>query len=191
MKIFFNSSLAGKNEFVGNYKEIFDALEKTGHKLLQSPVFESQAEEVVKETAKQAGSYYDKLVQWIKQADVCVFEASYPSTSIGHEIALALHMSKPVIALHVKTAPRNKVLESIGDEKLQVLDYTPGNLGDQVAEAVDYALEQADTRFNFFISPQIGAYLDRVSKERRVPRAVYLRRLIEEDMESNEEYQNS
>ena len=54
--------------------------------------------------------------------------------------------------------------------------------------ALDYASDQMDTRFNFFISPKHGNYLDWISKNKKVPRAVYLRRLIEKDMDENKEY---
>ena len=189
MKLFFNASLMGKKEFAQNNKAIYDALIRSGHKMLAAPVMDNSTENVAKETAKEASSYYDKLVKWIKAADVCVFETSYPSTSIGHEIAVALGMSKPVIAFHVKEAPKNMVLDSIRDDKLQVIDYSLNKIDLLVDDAIAYALDQSDTRFNFFISPQIGTYLDKVSKERRLPRAVYLRRLIEEDMENTPEFE--
>jgi len=57
-----------------------------------------------------------------------------------------------------------------------------------VANALDYVSSAQDVRFNFFISPEIGRFLDWVSKKRRLPRAVYLRKLIEEDMRNNKEY---
>jgi hypothetical protein len=73
------------------------------------------------------------------------------------------------------------------EEKLLILSYNNKNLEEVLESAVDYASEQQDTRFNFFISPQIGNYLDWVAKQKRVPRAVYLRRLIEEDMKKNQD----
>jgi hypothetical protein len=49
-------------------------------------------------------------------------------------------------------------------------------------------LENIDTRFNFFISPKIGNFLDWIAKKKKLPRAVYLRKLIEDDMDKNKEY---
>jgi hypothetical protein len=62
-------------------------------------------------------------------------------------------------------------------------------MSDQAVVVFDYLSDTQDVRFNFFISPQIGNYLDWVSKNKRIPRAVYLRRLIEEDMKNNKEYE--
>jgi len=188
MRIFFDGSIAGKKELGEKYKAIYAALEKTGGKLLESPVMQYEVKDVLKDDSKAAADHYEELLKLIKKADVCVFEVSFPSIGIGHEITVALQQSKPVIALQAKGTRVNRVLDGIRDDRFQLLEYTDSDVALVVADAVSYATEQQDTRFNFFISPQIGAYLDRVSKERRLPRAVYLRRLIEEDMDGNEEY---
>jgi len=182
MKIFYNASLTGKSEYLEYYELINAAIEKSGHEILAAPVMKKTVEAVIKESTKEAGDYAQKLQKWIKQADVCIFEVSYPSTSIGYEVALALTNAKPVVALHVHDAPVNSVLESIKDDKLQLIDYRVHEIEGLVADAIEYAGEQMDTRFNFFISPEIGNYLDWVAKERKLPRAVFLRQLIEEDM---------
>lgn len=182
MNVFFNASLTGKKEYLDHYQKIHDAIEKNGKKIIAAPVFKTEKSKVITEDTKKAFDYYKRLQNWIRRADICVFEVSYPSTSIGHEIAMALYASKPVIALHVKDAPENILLQTITDDRLQVIDYTLHNLTQIVEDALDYASENMDTRFNFFISPAIGNYLDWISKHKKVPRAVFLRQLIEKDM---------
>lgn len=183
MKVFFNASLTGKKEYGKNYEMIKDAIVKSGHKLVGVPVLEkSLLEKRDSSDTKEAVNFYETLIRWIKQAEVCVFEVSYPSFGIGYEVNTALQYSKPVIALHVEGAPQNMILSGIKDDRLQVIDYGTRGLERLVSDAIDYASEQMDTRFNFFISPQIGAYLDWVAKAKKVPRAVFLRQLIEEDM---------
>lgn len=184
MKVFFNASLTGKAEYLSNYEQIRKAIESTDMQLLAAPVFHNEKDKVIKEGKQEVINYYKKLQNWIRQADICVFEVSYPSTSIGHEIAMALHASKPVVAFHVQDAPPNIILESITDDRLQVIDYEVSQLSRLVTDALAYATEQMDTRFNFFISPQIGNYLDWISKYKKLPRAVFLRQLIEEDMKN-------
>lgn len=185
MKLFFNASLRGKKEYGENYVKIVEALKKTEHKLLASPAVDRDHLKLLKVTdTEEASDYYKQLLAWIKKADVCVFEVSYPSTSIGHEVALALQYSKPVVALHVKGAHHNMVLETIKDDKFQLIDYSSDNIGKTVSRAIDYATDQMDTRFNFFISPEIGNYMDWIAKVKKVPRAVFLRQLIESDMKT-------
>jgi len=69
-----------------------------------------------------------------------------------------------------------------------LVEYTLPELKRTLDYGLEEALNQVDVRFNFFISPQIGRYLDWVSQKKRIPRAVYLRKLIEEEMNSNTEY---
>jgi hypothetical protein len=133
-------------------------------------------------------NFYRHTIDDLKKADICIFEASVPSLAIGHLISMAIEMGKPVIALY-KAANIPFFLTGLDDEKIQVIQYELENLKDELSTAIEYASDLQDTRFNFFISPQIGSYLDWVAKNKRVPRAVYLRRLIEEDMRGNKEYQ--
>jgi hypothetical protein len=124
----------------------------------------------------------------IANCDVVVCEASFPSTiSIGHEVSVALDKGKPIIALY---QPKKEpgVLEGINSERFMLLEYTQKDLKEVLDYGMEGAVEQIDVRFNFFISPKISKYLDKVSKETKTPRAVYLRNLIEEDMDSNDEY---
>lgn len=185
MKVFFNASLTGKAEYTDNYQKIREAIESSDMQLIAAPVFHNEKSKVIKEGKQEVINYYKKLQNWIRQADICVFEVSYPSTSIGHEIAMALHASKPVVAFHVQDAPQNVILESITDDKLQLIDYDMDSVTKIVQDALQYATEQMDTRFNFFISPEIGNYLDWVAKYKKVPRAVFLRQLIEDDMKNH------
>jgi hypothetical protein len=69
-----------------------------------------------------------------------------------------------------------------------VIKYDATNLREQLKCALSFAQNNVDTRFNFFISPSIGNYLDWISKNKNIPRSVYLRTLIEKDMVINKEY---
>lgn len=189
MKLFFNASLSGKKFFLKEYESIYNYIKTApGVVSVQSPVFSGSSDKVAAETVDEAANYFKKLQTWMKSADIAVFEASYPSLGIGHEIAIALQLEKPVIVFH-QPNKRPYILEGVPNDKLQLVEYELETLREQINESLSYALDQQDTRFNFFISPRIGTYLDWVSKKRRIPRAVYLRRLIEDDMKKNKEFE--
>jgi hypothetical protein len=105
-------------------------------------------------------------------------------------LAQAITFGKPVVIFYAGTEEPHifKALE-LTNEKLTVVRYkTPADLDKEVPAMIDFVNETQDTRFNFFVSPPIASYLDWVSKYRRVPRSVFLRRLIDEDMSKNKEY---
>ncbi len=186
MKIHFIGDLSGNKN---DYKSIVGIIKKHGGELVTDHSITRTLKDVETETPEDAELYAKKMSQWLKQSDVVVVETTIPLLGAGYEIAIALQLGKPVICLYRpdgKNTPH--VLKGIESEKLQVIGYNDKNLEEALGLALSYATEQMDTRFNFFVSPSIVNYLDWVSKKKRLPRAVYLRRLIEEDMHSNKEY---
>ena len=182
MKIFFDSSLTGRKDYEQNYKAIHEVLLKSEHEIVAAPVFTAYPEDVASESLDEAKEYYRLNNIWMKRADIIVLEVSYPSMGVGHLVSLGLQLGKPVVALHVPDK-RPFLLEGIQDDRLQVVEYTLKGVQRTVVDAISYASDQQDTRFNFFISPKISNYLDWISKNKKIPRAVFLRRLIEADMD--------
>ena len=185
MKIHFFGSLSGNEIKTGNrvhYERIVDVIEELGYEIVTRHYVTKKVDEVLRENPAQHEEYFRKMVDWIKKADVIVAEVTKPEIGTGYEVSMAInYFNKPVIALY--TSGRNSPI-FIGQksDKLQHLEYRIDNIKDVLKIALDDAKDQMDVRFNFFISPKIGAYLDWISKNRKLPRAVYLRKLIEEDM---------
>jgi len=190
MKFHFFGSLEGDRE---NYKKIFSVLEKMGHKSVTDHVLTRKIEDVEKETPKESEAYLRKMLRWVNNADFVVAEATCPEVSTGYEIMIAQEKGKPVIVLYEnekKAVPHT--LKGLPAEKIQVYGYSADNaveLKKTLKMAVKEAKDQMDVRFNFFVSPKIVHFLDWISKTKKMPRAVYLRRLIESDMKKFKEYQ--
>lgn len=188
MKIYFSAAVIFNTERGKFYERIVKSLESSGHKVISYGVTGKSISKINGQTEDELVDHYKKVVKWITESDLVVVEASFPSTlHIGHEIGLALDKGKPVVILYEKGA-KPFFLSGNESDKLLLTEYTDSNLEKVVEDVIDYAAEQADTRFNFFVSPSIVNYLDWVSKSKRLPRAVYLRKLIEEDMKNNTAY---
>lgn len=186
MKVHFIGALEGSKK---DYEKIIRAIEKKGWEVLSTHSIERSLNEVEHETPEESELYVRKMQHWIKQADVVVVEATIQVLGTGYEIATALQLQKPVIVLYrpgVQNSPH--VLKGIESDRLQIVMYNDDTLDESLKMALDLASDQADVRFNFFISPSIGNYLDWISKNKNIPRSVYLRTLIEKDMTSNKEY---
>jgi len=183
MNIYFVGSLTGKNQLESEYRQIIAILEAAGHEVNQTTL-ESTTDSVSALSEQEKQDFYRRAVAMMQAADLVIAEVSHPSLGVGHEITVALDKGKPVVAAH-KGTTASQILQGIQSEKLIVVDYTPETLKEVLLEAIDFAKEQSDTRFNFFISPKQTQYLEWVSKHYRIPRSVYLRNLIKEDMEKN------
>ena len=189
MKFHFFASLEGNKE---NYKKIFSILKELGYKPVNNHVFTRDIKDVEKETAEESEMYVEKMLNWVNQADFIIAETTDSCISIGYEIMVAQQKGKPVIVLYeIKSGNIPHTLKGIPMEKIRIYSYDPSNEGDLkeiLKTAIEEAKDQMDMRFNFFISPKIGAYLDWIAKHKKLPRAVFLRRLIEGHMSKNKDY---
>lgn len=186
MKVHFIGAPEGnKNDF----KKIIDLIRENKFEIITDHSITRNIQDIEKESPEEAELYIKKMADWMKRADIIVMEGTISNLGAGYETSKALQLGKPVIFLYrIKSDNTPHVLKGLHDEKLQVLSYNDDTLKEVLRLALDYASEKIDTRFNFFISPKIGNYLDWISKKRKFPRAVYLRRLIEEDMDKNKDY---
>ena len=191
MNIYFTASVSQRDSYGKEYQVITNLLKKLGHKVVHEHVTSSSLKEVYNSSHEENEKYYHQVQKWISEADIVVAEISYPSTlNIGHEVTLALDKSKPVIGLY-RTGKGSAFFEGIKSEKFVYEEYTPQTLEKVLEDAVNFASESADTRFNFLIPSRLLDYLDWVAKNQNTPRSVYLRNLIEGDLAKNKKYQVS
>ncbi len=187
MNIFFSASIHGKPKFEPQYKAIYDRVKDLGHNLVAKHIFENDTAALEVWTAEQHKAFYKELVEGIKKADAVIAEVSYSSTSVGHLIALGLNLGKPTVVFYSGKEEPNifRSLEEI-NEKFQVIRYHDlQELEKEVPFGVEFILSAQDTRFNFFLTPDLSNYLNWVARSRKTPRSVYLRNLIEADMQAN------
>lgn len=189
MKIYFLASLYGKEKYEKNYRSIVDTLEDMGYTVQSDHVLGKDVEDLTNQDDDDRVSYYKRILGWINTADLMVADVTSPSSSLGHEITVALEKGKPVVALSYKgVAPT--IFKGIDDSKFHLIEYDYADPGfkNVLSRAIKKAQKTMDIRFNFFISPEIARYLDWLNKYKRIPRSVYLRDLIENEMEENTEY---
>lgn len=184
MKAYYITSPRGLVKDKELYHQIYKIIESSGYAHLTDFVLSVEVEEFY---LADISKFYAETVKDLKQADVCIFETTTPSLAVGHLISMALQYGKPVIALFTgENTPF--FLTGIKDEKIQVINYTRENIKQMLTEALEYAQETVDTRFNFFISPSLSHYLDWIAQTKKIPRSVYLRQLIENDRDTHKEY---
>lgn len=188
MKIYFTAAVSLSNYYGENYKMIVDVLEKLGHQVIHQHITSSNLDKIFSKSRQENVEFYKKIVKEMNKTDVVVAEVSFPSTlNVGHEVSLALEKGKPVIALYTseKSSP---FFEGINNDLLFYQEYQKQDLDSFLPKLLEEVVKRADVRFNFFISPEIGRYLDWVNQKRKVPRAVFLRSLLEKAMKLDKEF---
>ncbi|PIS09082.1 hypothetical protein COT75_03395 [Candidatus Beckwithbacteria bacterium CG10_big_fil_rev_8_21_14_0_10_34_10] len=181
MKIYFSSSLRAKKFYQKNFEKISSLIEKLGHQHTSNFIIKANPDDFYNRKNQNFDSFYSNLLSQIKKADVCVFEVSAHSLGIGYCVNLALDLGKPVIALHFKDK-EPAFFKGIKNDRFQLHEYTLGNLEEVLKDSLDYVKGLLDIRFTFFVTPKINNFLTWIAKQKKTPRAVYLRTLLEKEI---------
>ncbi len=190
MKVLFLASPKSLTTHEQDLKLIYKTLQDLGHRHVSDFIVSVKPDEFYDDHSQIAKDFFLNINKKVKAAEVCIFETSVQSLGLGSVIYMALEYGKSVIILYQDQA-KPLFLSEIEQDKIQVYEYKPevGSVKKILIAALDFAKDVQDTRFNFFISPRHQHYLDWMARTKRVPRSVYLRNLIKDDMQSNPEFQ--
>jgi hypothetical protein len=182
MTVYFTASIVGKKQYEDNYRKIVRLLTKNGCRVISDHILKSSSQKIHLETKEERLAFHDQLEKWINSADCVVAETSFPSISVGYEISLALNRGKPVLILFTYDSLPPSLLIHHRDDRLICEKYADETLSSIIEDFLNYAQDKEDSRFIFYLSSEMAAYLDKISRKKKVPKSVYLRRLIEEKM---------
>ena len=185
MKVFFNAPFRGKKVHQEYYSKIFNVIEKLGYNLIDRSIIEDNIETHYKKIEEQGEEsykrFYDATLDHLKSADANVFECSFTSLGLGFQIEKSLEFNKPTIVVYLQDKTPH-FLAGIKDEKLVFVKTTGRDLETVLKKAFEEAKKRADKRFNFFISPYLLSYLNKVSKEQGTTKSMFIRSLILDHM---------
>jgi hypothetical protein len=181
MNIYFTASIVGKKYHQANYQRIVRILTEQGNTVQSDHVLKTTESDIHMETKAQRLAYHDKLEHWINACDCVIVETTFPSISVGYEISMAIHRGKPVLILYSEGDPPS-LLSETHEEKLICQKYSPNTLKETIDDFLTYVQGNADMRFTFFITSSIATFLNRVSTKQKIPKSVYIRNLILQDM---------
>lgn len=184
MKVYFTASLRGVQFFGQYYKRIYDQIVEMGYASLDQDIFKLKSSKFYSDQElkghKAHTEFYLKKIQRIQVADVCIFETSLNSLSVGYQVMKALQYHKPTILLYLKdNVPY--FIEGIEHEKLIVRSYTDTTLQKVLSECLELSHKKREQRFNFFINTELLNYLEGASKKSGLTKSVYIRNLIAAD----------
>ncbi|MEN9328117.1 MAG: hypothetical protein RI947_925 [Candidatus Parcubacteria bacterium] len=183
MNVYFTGSIAAKDQYIANYQAIIKYLQSKGHQVTADHILKASESQIRISTREDRIKFHEQLEKWIKSCDFMIAETSFPSISVGYEISLALRVGKPVLILYSEGDPPS-LLAQHKDDKMICEKYTIATVKDIITDYIEYIQGKNDLRFTFFITPDIMSYLDEIARTEKLPKSVYLRKLIEQDMKN-------
>ena len=121
MNIYFACSITGGREFEGVYQALVRALTEAGHEVPTAHLAESGIPAL--EAVIDPLDVYSRDTAWIRACDALIAEVSVPSHGVGYEIAYALGLGKPVLALRRADRKVSKMISGNPDPNLSVKAY--------------------------------------------------------------------
>lgn len=182
MKAYFTASIVARNDYLRDYQQTISELERLGYSVQADHILHSNPEDIRSANRDTRLNFHKKVEEWIRTCDIMVANVSFPSISVGYEIAMALNQNKPVLALYrTSTKPPNLLIDFKNDWVVCEA-YSQQTLPSLIEEFHEFSKSRVEMRFTFFITPAIATHLEKAAKRENMPKSVYLRRLIEHDM---------
>ena len=181
MIVYFTASIVGKKKYLSNYLKIIEVVKNKNFSIISDHIISTTESQIHFETKEERLKFSEQLEKWISSCDFMIAETSFPSISVGYEISVALKLGKPVLILFSEGHPPS-LFAHHKDERLVCEKYTSKILKDIIDDFLNYIQGTEETRFTFFITPKIALHLEEISKKEKMPKSVYLRKLIEKDM---------
>jgi hypothetical protein len=183
MKVGLITSTRGKKMYGHLYDSILQHLQKKGHDVLHT--LELVEEEVYQHSIEWREKFFLDFYKKLDKVDIVVAETSFPSANVGYGVSYVVQHGKPIIVLHTKeTEHENYWLSDIASrlENVVVHPYEENELLETLEYALLLAEEKADKRFTIIFPGSLMNKLEDYSRKKRIPKAVYVRQLVEKGL---------
>ncbi|HOZ03614.1 MAG TPA: hypothetical protein PKX78_03945 [Candidatus Woesebacteria bacterium] len=126
----------------------------------------------------------------IIDADVVICQITQPSTEVGVSLAMAYQLNKPLLICNRNhsSTPTQPSLNDLERENVILINYSEKDVFKEMSWSLEYLASLIESRFNFRLPQRLRGYLLWAAKNYHLPQAVYLRRLIEQDLSRNSDY---
>lgn len=182
MRIYFNASLAGKTEYLDQYKKIINVIKTMGHRVISDQVMNRDFANVNLQTKEEHARDFQKAKKEIKNSDAMIIEGTAPSIGVGLLMGLAFDMYKPVLILCL-TTPHGLLL---GDpNRLLTISRYDFKNESKLKHTIETFLKKTKTKtlkykFNLMINEVQNNYLEWVGSGNKISKAEVLRNMIDE-----------
>ncbi len=190
MKVYFVASIIGRDEKSKEWQKlVVQAMKKQGLDVDTINLY-TERKKLMNETEEDMLRAFKRNTKKIKDSDIVVAEVSVSDSGVGYEIAYAISLHKPVLALYNEEAiePTAPPIQ-VGRQKLLTFaKYNRKNIGDVLKKFFKEVKNYLDTKFILIISPEIDRYLEWAAEYRRLHKAQIVRNALEKIMKNDKEY---
>jgi|GEM_PF-3204270 len=185
--VYFGTSPNNKEKNRTVIERIYNLIDKFGYRHTSVWVKKVSREMFYKMSEREWIEHQEQTEREVGKADICVFEVSSRSLSVGFLASMALSKGKIVILLS-KSEKLLSLFRSVNSRAMIAVSYNEENLDKVLEGALSRGARLVNMRFNFFLPKNLLAQLDWAAMNLGVNRSGYIRGLIEKDMKRNKKY---
>lgn len=167
-----------------NYQKIVTEIKKLKHQLVTDHYLYRRISEIQQESEYESEQYRKNRENWLRVADIVLFEGTKQDINLGIEMAEAIALYKPVVLFYkekVSSIPYS--LKAENRTKVIITEYTDKTMAQQLQLALSIASEELDVRFNLMLPSNLINHIQSKSEKENLSKAAYIRKLISEDLE--------
>ena len=160
------------------YNKIIKILSKNGYNLISNWIYDK--------TKLNPEQLFKQANNAIRKSDLLIAEITNPSTSVGQQISLALSQKIPVIIL-IKSGVKYEPRFTFGMKSpyISIIRYDSFSLEGELKNNLDKIKKNKYVKFNFVTTREINNFLEETSKEKKISKSKFLRKIIEDWKKDN------
>ncbi len=135
----------------------------------------------------------------LEHVDAIILEISYPADELHYILAQAIVLGRPTLCLYPKNREPEQVLLHLNKpgvpKSVQKKSYTSTNVREVLGKflnSIDRTVTLQDIpniKFTLRLTPAINHYLDWLARYQKINKADYIRQLLKDNAEGNQDYQ--
>ncbi len=174
-----------KKQYETMYNEMVEYLTSKGHHVVTS---NQTLDELIPMSYVEREAVFTDFYHKLLDCDLILAECTLQSTQVGFGLAFLRSRGKPIIILSMKAVNEMQTKGEVysNEENLAVYEYAKDDMKSTVNEALSSMESHLDKRFTIIFPANLMNKLEDVSRKQKLPKAVYIRQLIEEDLKNEE-----
>lgn len=187
MKIGLLTSHRGQKQYEREHTAILSCLEKKGHEVVHS--MDVSLEQLLPLGWLEREAIFMDFYKELEHCDIVFAESTVQSTQVGFGVSYLRAKGIPVVILTIRDvdaySPKKNVYSNI--ENLMFVQYDLSDIQSVLQDALDYMEQQIDKRFTVVFPAHLLAQIDERVQKQKLPKSVYIRQLIEKDLQESKE----
>lgn len=186
MKIGFLTSYRAQDSKDKEYGKILAFLEKKGHEVVHH--LDTNLSQLLPLGYAEREAIFMDFYKRLEECELVFVDCPVQSTQLGFGIAYLRSKGKPVVILTPKGTPleffpQGDIYSEI--ENMAVYQYDEKSIDEVLEEALEYMEPRIDKRFTIIFPSFLLAKIEEKAQKLHLPKAVYIRQLIEKDIKEN------